>query len=118
MTFADHRIYFPIAEPGAAGHDVRTFLDGHPVAELASTTVGPIALAAVSLTPQMPVQRPLGPFVLEDMLVNPFMADRRALTRAQPPTDLFGTPLFLQQAIDAVLRFRRNTPSGFGVSPG
>ena len=43
------------------------------------------------------------------------MADRAGLARAQPTTDLFWTPLFLQQAIDAVPRFRRNAPFGFGV---
>lgn len=51
-------------------------------------------------------------------MLNAFMADRRDLTCLQPPTDLFGTPLFLQQAIDAGLPFGRDTPSGFGVSPG
>jgi hypothetical protein len=113
----NHRIHFPIAEPGAAGHDGRTFHAGHPVAELATTTVGLIALAAVSLKPQMAIPRPLGPLMVEDMLVNPFMADRRTLPLAQPATDRLGIPLFLQQAVDAVPRFHRNTPSSVGVSP-
>lgn len=113
----NHRIHLPIAEPGAASHDGRTFHAGHSVAELATTTVGLIALAAVSLTPQMAIPRPLGPLMVEDMLVNPFMADRRTLKPAQPATDRLGTPLFLQQVVDAVPRFHRNTPSSVGVSP-
>src|SRR5690606_14294186 len=62
--------------------------------------------------------RPLGACVVIHMLINPFMTHRMLLARAQPATDLLGTPLFLEQVLDPVPSVHRNAPMDFGVSPG
>ena len=117
VALANDHIQFPIAQADAVGHIHRPVLNGDPIGEVAPTTIRPMAFAALALTPQMPKQGPLGAFVVLDMLVNPFMADRVGPIRAQPATDLFRAPLFLQQAVDAVPGSGRNAPSDFDASP-
>ncbi len=117
MAFADHVIRFPGAEPTPALDHRRAMLDGDSVGNVAPTTICAIPFPAVALTPQMPVERALGLFIAIDMLVNPFQAHEGSLMHAQPATDLFRTPLFLEQTVDAVPDFGSNTPSGFGGQP-
>jgi len=82
-----------------------------------STTVRPIALPALALTPQVVVERGLRVVVAIDMLVNPFRANQDSLRRAQPATDLFQTPLFLEETSDAVLGLASNASLGFDAAP-
>jgi hypothetical protein len=118
VALANHGIQFPIAQPGAALHDSWPLLDGDAVRKVASTTIRPLAFAALALTPQMPVERPLGAFVVIHIVIDPFMTHRLLLARAQPATDLRRTPLFLEQVLDSVPGIHRNAPVDFGASPG
>lgn len=115
---AHYRIQFPIAQSGAVLHNGWTLLDGDPVGKVPTTTIRPIAFMSLARTPQMPKQGPMGAFVVIGMLVDPFVADGVALAHAQPSTDLFRTPLFLQQAIDSVPSAGGNAASDFGAAPG
>ena len=117
VPLANDCIQLPIAQPGAVRHIHRPVLKGDPVGEVAPTTIRRMAFAALALTPQMPKQGPSGEFVVIDMLVIPFMAARVGPIRAQPATDLFRAPLFLQQAVDAAPGSGRNAPSDFDASP-
>lgn len=75
MPFANYCIEFPIPEPGTAIHDGRAMFDGDAVAQLAATTIRPIAFPALSLAPQMRGECPVGGFVLEHMPVDPLMTN-------------------------------------------
>jgi hypothetical protein len=74
MAFADHGFHFPVAQPTSALDHGRAMVDGDSGWKGAHKTVRAIPLPAVSLTPQMPVERALSLLIAIDMLVDPFRA--------------------------------------------
>ncbi|GJL60088.1 MAG: hypothetical protein NPIRA03_29450 [Nitrospirales bacterium] len=51
VALAHQRIQLPVPQPRATLNNRGTVYDGDAVGEVASTTVGPIAFAALPLTP-------------------------------------------------------------------
>ena len=112
---ANNGIHFPIAEPTPGGHDGRAVVNTDPVDKLAAPIIGTISLAVALPTPQMPMELTAGGFVLEDMLIDPFRADRAGLLPLEPPTDLFGTPVLSKLGVDLTPGGRGNPRTRFGL---
>lgn len=53
---------------------------------------------------------------MEDALVDPLMADAEVLLLRQPKTDLLGTPVLAQLALDQVPVLRGNPRLNFGLA--
>jgi len=113
MAFADHRIHFPIAESGATLDHGGAVLDGDPVEKVAPTTVrahttsggGADTASAGKACLGLPCcYKNFGKSILIRTDVGP-------LAHAQPATDLFRTPLFLEQTVNVVPRAGSNAPA-------
>jgi len=76
-------------------HNYRPFLNGNPVRELPTTLMGAIAFPALLLVAQVRVEGSATALVLEDMLVDPLMANSWEVLLFEPKADLFRAPILV-----------------------
>jgi hypothetical protein len=92
MAFPDDRIAFPIANALPALHPCWALINRDLIGNPPPTVIGSIAFPPCFLTAQKPVQIPAIPFVLINLLVDPFMADARTVFALHSAADLLGAP--------------------------
>ena len=84
MAFANDGVELPIPQAGTVRHNGRPRVDGDPVTQLAAPVIGPVAFLACLLATQMAVKIAALGLVLEDMLIDPLMADGNMAFFGQP----------------------------------
>jgi len=100
MTLTDNRIHFPIAQSLAGIHNSRPLVDTHPVFELPTPVVASVALPTPFLTAQMTMEFSSGPFIGENVLVDPFVTDLKTAVFVEPARHLLRAPLLADQGFD------------------
>ena len=96
VPFSDNGIYFPVAQTLSAVDNGWTFFDAAAIRQFASSIVLSVAFAAFLLATQMPIQITTCLFVLQNILIDPFMTEANLLLLFQSARDLFRTPILSQ----------------------
>lgn len=97
VTFPNDRVHFPISKAQPGIHNGWPLVDAHPVLELATPIVAAVALPALLLASQMAMKISTGLFILENVLIDPLVADWNAEMLSKPARDLLGAPLLAYQ---------------------
>jgi len=100
VAFANNSFEHPVADLGTRVDHIRALVDAYAVDQLASTTIAVVAFAALLLTAQMAIEFTTRRFVLENVVVDPFMTDTNGVYRLKPVTDLLGAPFLVQQPLN------------------
>lgn len=90
----------PVSQAGAVLHDGRAFVNGTTVGKPSSAVIGPVAFLAQLLAAQVTVEVAALALVLQDVQVDPFVADENLLLLRHPEADLLRAPILAEQALD------------------
>ena len=100
MGFTNNGIKLPITQTAACINNSRAFINANSIDQLTPATVTTISFASVLLTAKVTVKNTALCFILEDILINPLMANSDAVFGLKPKTDLLRAPVLLKQAFD------------------
>ena len=100
LALSQDRIDLPVPQAFSALYDGRPILNALDIGQFSPAIILPEPFPALAEAAQVPVQVSAVVLVLEDVLIDPFMADADPLLASQPARDLLGTPFLPEQLFD------------------